>query len=36
MAVLFTDKRGHLILMAGGFLMCVGIWVMRRMINFKF
>lgn len=36
MAVLFTDKRGHLILMAGGFLMAVGIWVMRRMINFKF
>jgi tight adherence protein B len=36
MAVLFTDKRGHLILMAGGFLMIIGIWVMRRMINFKF
>jgi tight adherence protein B len=36
MAVLFTDKRGHLILMAGAFLMAVGIWVMRRMINFKF
>lgn len=36
MAVLFTDKRGHLILMAGVFLMSAGIWVMRRMINFKF
>jgi tight adherence protein B len=36
MAVLFTDKRGHLILMAGAFLMAIGVWVMRRMINFKF
>jgi tight adherence protein B len=36
MAVLFTDKRGHLILMVGGVLMALGIWVMRRMINFKF
>jgi tight adherence protein B len=36
MAVLFTDKRGHLILLMGALLMAVGIWVMRRMINFKF
>ena len=36
MAVLFTDKRGHLILMVGAALMALGIWVMRRMINFKF
>jgi tight adherence protein B len=36
MAVLFTDKRGHLILIAGALLMSIGIWVMRRMINFKF
>jgi len=36
MAVLFTDKRGHLILLVGGVLMALGIWVMRRMINFKF
>lgn len=36
MATMFTDQRGHLLLMIGGFWMSVGIWVMRRMINFKF
>jgi tight adherence protein B len=36
MAPMFTDQRGHLLLMAGGFWMSVGIFVMRRMINFKF
>ncbi len=36
MAPMFTDPRGHLLLMAGAFWMSVGIFVMRRMINFKF
>jgi len=36
MAPMFTDPRGKLMLLAGGFWMCLGIFVMRRMINFKF
>jgi tight adherence protein B len=36
MQPLFTDPRGHLMLLAGGFWMSVGIFVMRKMINFKF
>lgn len=32
---LFTDQRGQLMLMAGGFWMSMGVFVMRRMINFK-
>jgi tight adherence protein B len=32
---LFTDPRGNLMLMAGGFWMSMGVFVMRRMINFK-
>lgn len=33
-SVLFTDPRGHFILMAAGFWMAFGIFVMRQMINF--
>jgi tight adherence protein B len=33
-SVLFTDSRGHLILMASGVWMSIGILVMRNMINF--
>jgi tight adherence protein B len=36
MSTMFTDPRGHLMLLAGGFWMSIGIFVMRRMINFKF
>lgn len=36
MKPMFTDPRGHLMLMAGGIWMSIGIFVMRRMINFKF
>jgi tight adherence protein B len=36
MAVMFQDPRGHLMLMGGGIWMGFGIFVMRRMINFKF
>jgi tight adherence protein B len=36
MAVMFQDPRGHLMLMGGGVWMGLGIFVMRRMINFKF
>ena len=36
MAPLFTDPRGHLLLMAAVFWMSLGIFVMRKMINFKF
>ncbi|RWX76669.1 type II secretion system F family protein [Neorhizobium lilium] len=34
MAVLFTDSRGHFILVASGIWMSIGIVVMRNMINF--
>ena len=34
--ILFTDPRGKLILLISGFWMGLGIFVMRRMINFKF
>lgn len=33
-AVLFTDPRGHLILLLSGFWMAFGIFIMRNMINF--
>lgn len=33
---LFTDPMGHMILLAGAFLMGLGIFVMRKMINFDF
>jgi tight adherence protein B len=36
MATMFTDQRGQLMLMVGAFWMAIGIFVMRRMINFKF
>ena len=32
---LFTDPRGHLMLMAGAFWMTIGVLSMRKMINFK-
>jgi len=35
MMPMFTDPRGKLLLMAGVFWMALGIFVMRRMINFK-
>jgi tight adherence protein B len=35
MRPLFTDPRGHMMLMAGAFLMTLGIVSMRKMINFK-
>ena len=34
MAVLFTDPRGHLIMVGAGIWMSIGIFVMRNMINF--
>jgi tight adherence protein B len=36
MSVMYTDHRGNLMLMAGAFWMSLGIFVMHRMINFKF
>ena len=36
MAPMFTDQRGHLMLLAAGIWMTCGILVMRKMINFKF
>jgi len=36
MAPMFNDPRGHLMLLGGGVWMAMGIFVMRRMINFKF
>ena len=35
MVPLFTDPRGHMALLIGALLMAMGVWVMRRMINFK-
>ncbi len=35
MAPMFTDPRGHIMLMIGGAMMAFGIFVMRKMINFK-
>lgn len=35
MSPLFTDPRGRIILLGGALLMGLGIFVMRRMINFK-
>jgi tight adherence protein B len=32
--ILFTDPRGHLILLASGIWMAIGIFIMRNMINF--
>jgi tight adherence protein B len=36
MAVMFNDPRGHMMLLGGGIWMGLGIFVMRRMINFKY
>jgi tight adherence protein B len=36
MAPMFTDPRGHLMLLGAAFWMGMGIFVMRKMINFKF
>jgi tight adherence protein B len=36
MSPMFTDPRGHLFLMIAAFWMATGIFVMRKMINFKF
>jgi tight adherence protein B len=36
MKPMFTDPRGHLMLLAGATWMTLGIVVMRKMINFKF
>lgn len=36
MAPLFTDPRGHIMLMGAAVWMSIGIFVMRKMINFKF
>jgi tight adherence protein B len=36
MAIMYTDNRGKMMLGAGAFVEVFGIWVMRRMINFKF
>jgi tight adherence protein B len=36
MMPLFSDPRGHILLLIGGFWMACGIFVMRKMINFKF
>ena len=36
MAPMYSDPRGHVLLMIGGFWMALGIFVMRKMINFKF
>jgi tight adherence protein B len=35
MVPLFTDHRGNLLLLASGVWMSIGVFVMRRMINFK-
>ena len=35
MSTLITDKRGHMLLLVAAVLMSTGIWIMRRMINFK-
>ncbi len=35
MAPMFTDPRGHVMLMIGGAMMAFGIFVMKKMINFK-
>jgi tight adherence protein B len=36
MMPLYTDPRGHILLMIGAFWMFCGVFVMRKMINFKF
>ncbi|MDP8916575.1 MAG: type II secretion system F family protein, partial [Pseudomonadota bacterium] len=35
MGVMFTDPRGQMLLGGGALWMCLGVFIMRRMINFK-
>lgn len=35
MALMFTDRRGNLMLLAAAVLMGMGIWVMKKMMSFK-
>ncbi|MBL8530530.1 MAG: type II secretion system F family protein, partial [Hyphomonadaceae bacterium] len=35
-SVLFTDPMGHLVLLGAGVMMSMGIFIMHRMVNFKF
>jgi tight adherence protein B len=36
MSIMVTDPRGQMMLLGGALWMASGIFVMRRMINFKF
>jgi tight adherence protein B len=36
MLLMFTDFRGQIMLLCGGTWMAIGIFVMKRMISFKF
>lgn len=36
MSRMFTDQRGQFMLLIGAAVMAFGIWIMRKMINFKF
>ena len=36
MTKMFTDPRGNIMLMGAAFWMCIGVFTMRKMINFKF
>ena len=36
MTKMFTDPRGNIMLMGAGFWMCMGVFTMKKMINFKF
>ncbi len=36
MSIMYTDPRGNMMLGGGLIWMCIGIFVMRKMINFKF
>ena len=35
-SILFTDQRGHLILLGCAVMMSAGIFIMNKMVNFKF
>jgi tight adherence protein B len=35
-SIMFTDQRGQMMLLLGGVLMATGVFVMKRMISFKF
>jgi tight adherence protein B len=36
MTKMFTDPRGHMMLLGAGIWMSLGVFTMRKMINFKF